>query len=140
MARLEVNGLSELSLSLEEMASIPEEVLDEMLNAQADVIADAQKKKARAYGVYKTGGVIASIRKGKIKRLRDGKSIMVSFQGSRQRGNISTREAEIAFINEFGKRNQPARPFIRDANESAADGAIQASETVYDNWLKSKNL
>ncbi len=127
-------------MSFEELANIPDEVLDEMLEAQADVIEPAQREKARAYGVYGTGGVIASITRGKVKRSSKGRTLSIYPRGSRKRGNTTTREAEIAFINEFGKRNQPARPFIRDANESAADEAVQASKAVYDSWLQSKNL
>lgn len=58
-------------------------------------------------------------------------------QGTNERGN---RNAEVAFINEFGKHGQPARPFIKTANEEAADTAVEAAAKVYDKYLKSKNL
>ncbi len=140
MAKFSTDGLAEFSLSLQELAETSNEALDEMLSAEADVIEEAQRQKARAYGVYGTGGMIASITRGKVRRLPDGRALSVYPQGSRRRGNTTTREAEIGFINEFGKMNQPARPFVRDANEGAMDEAVQAAADVYDNYLKSKNL
>ena len=50
------------------------------------------------------------------------------------------RAAEVAFVDEFGKQGQPARPFIQTANEKAADPAIDAAARVYDDFLKSKNF
>lgn len=134
MAKLDVSGFDELELTLEEMASLPESVLDEMLDAQAAVIVTAQKAKGAAYGVRRTGMTLGSIKAGRPKRIRDGKSISIYPQGVNKDGN---RNAEVAFINEYGKRGQPARPFIRDANESAAGAAVSAAEQIYDNWLKS---
>lgn len=140
MAKFSTDGLAEFSLSLQELAETSDETLDEMLSAEAAVFEEAQRQKARAYGVYGTGGLIASITRGNVRRIPDGRALSVYPKGTRRRGNTSTREAEIAFINEFGKRNQPARSFIRDANEGAMDQAVQAAEDVYDNYLKSKNL
>lgn len=56
------------------------------------------------------------------------------------------RNAEVAFINEFGKsgkhgkKGQPARPFIRTANEAAEERATEAEEKVYNDFLNGKNL
>ena len=60
-------------------------------------------------------------------------------KGTRRHGN-KRRAAEVAFVDEFGKRGQPARPFIQTANEKAADRAIDAAARVYDDFLKSKNF
>ena len=51
-----------------------------------------------------------------------------------------TRNAEIAFINEYGKRGVPARNFIRKANEQSAAASTQAAAAVYDKYLQSKEL
>lgn len=133
MAKLDVSGFDELELTLEEMADLPESVLDEMLDAQAAVIVAAQKAKGAAYGIHRTGMTLDSIKAGSPKRTKDGKSISIYPQGVNKDGN---RNAEVAFVNEYGKRGQPARPFIRDANESAAGAAVSAAEQIYDDWLK----
>lgn len=140
MAEIGFSGLDELMLSMEEIAQIPDEVQDAMLNAQADVVTAAQKAKARAYGVQDTGLVISSIKKGKPKRKKGVRVIYITPSGTRRRGKQTVRNAEIAFINEYGDRKQRARPFIRDANEASAEATTQAGFEVYDKWLKSKNL
>lgn len=140
MAEIGFSGLDELMLSMEEIAQIPDEVQDAMLNAQADVVTAAQKARARAYGVQDTGLVIFSIKKGKPKRKKGVRVIYITPSGTRRRGKQTVRNAEIAFINEYGDRRQRARPFIRDANEACAEATTQAGFEVYDKWLKSKNL
>ena len=140
MAEIGFSGLDDLILSMEEIAQIPDEVQDAMLNAQADVVTAAQKAKARAYGVQDTGLVISSIKKGKPKRKKGVRVIYITPSGTRRRGKQTVRNAEIAFINEYGDRRQRARPFIRDANEACAEATTQAGFEVYDKWLKSKNL
>lgn len=138
--RVDLEGLDGLCLSMSEIAEIPNDVQDAMLNAQADVAIPAQQAKARSYGVVDTGLVISSIKKTKPKIGKDGRCIYVYPQGSRKRGKKTTRNAEIAFIAEYGRRKQKARPFIRDANESCAEQTTQAAAKIYDSWLKSKNL
>lgn len=144
MAGFTVQGLDELALSLREIAEIPDNVRDEMLNAGADVLVPIQRKKILQYGIYdkdSTKHVADSIKKSKVKSTRDGSRVIyVSPTGSRMRGNKRTRNAEILFVNEFGKRGVKARPAVKEANEEAADAIAKAKFDVYDKWLKSKNL
>ena len=146
MARLTTNGLDDLMLTLDQIGDMPDDVLGGMLDAAADVFVAAQKRKGAAYKVQDTGMTIESIKKSRPRRTKDGGSISIYPQGERQRehpktGTTSiTRNAEIAFVNEYGKRGQPPRPFIREANEECTDEAIQAAADVYGAWLESKNL
>lgn len=140
MAGFNFKGLDEIQLSLKEIAEIPEDIQDEMLNAQANVVVSAQQAKARAYGVEDTGLMIRSIKKGKVKERKGQRILYVTPVGARVRGKTKTTNAEIAFVNEFGKRGQKARPFMKDANEACAEEATQAAFQVYDQWLQSKNL
>lgn len=139
-------GLDELMLSLEEIAEIPAEVQDEILNAQADVTLKAQRESIIAHGIYdrenKGRHVADSLKKSKVKiRKKDQvRVINIAPAGSRRRGKTVTRNAEILFVNEYGRKDQEARPAIRDANEKSADKATLAALEVYDNFLKSKNL
>lgn len=137
MARFEVNGLDALSDDLAALASIPDSVIEQMLVAEAEVIEAEQRKTAKEMGVYDTGMTAGSIKKGKVKKTATGKSIHVSPQGTNARGD---RNAEVAFVNEYGKRGQPARPFIRTANERAEQKAVEEGERVYHAYLDSKNL
>ena len=140
MATFSSTGADDLILSLEEVANLPDSVKDDILNAQADVVVKAQKAKARSYGVNKTGVLISSITKGKPKTSKGVRTLAVYPRGTRKRGDKTVRNAEIAFVAEFGRRKQKARPFIRDANEESAAETTAAGAAVYDKFLKSKNL
>lgn len=140
MATIDIGDLEALCMDMKELANIPISVIDEMLNAEADIIIEAQKKSAVSMGVQDTGLSISSIGKGKPSTTIDGRVISVYPRGTRTRNGITTRNGEIAFINEFGKRGQPARPFIATANEQNADKAIDAAEQVYNNYLKTKGF
>lgn len=137
MAMLSTNGLAEFAVSLEDISIIPDTVMEQMLQAEADIIEEAQKEKGRAYGVHRTGVTLDSIRRSKTSKSKDGKSILVMPMGENADGN---RNAEVAFINEFGKRGQLARPFIRDANEEKADAAASAAAEVFDKWQSGNGL
>lgn len=140
MASLTTDGLERLMLDMQEISEIPLDVAEQMLEAGADVLVQGQREMAISMGVVESGQVAASIVKGKVKRTKDGYSISVYPRGSRRRGNKTTRNAEIAFVNEFGKRGQFPRPFIRTANEKYGDEAVDAAAEPYDRFLKSKNL
>lgn len=120
----------------------PDEVMDQMLEKAADVVAKSQKQTAKSMlsGKYSTGELAESIQKGKISGSGQGKAIKIGFKGSRRRYNTTTRNAEIAYINEFGKRGQPARPFIDTANKQCENETFSAAEEVFDNWLSSKGF
>ena len=143
MAEFSCNGLDDLMLSLQEIAAIPEEVQDEMLRAGADVGAQAQREKVKAYGIYDGSSprhVADTIKPGRVKLKKGQRVIYVTPTGSRRRGKSVTRNAEILFVNEYGKRGQKARPAIRDANEACAEQMVSAQMAVYDKHLRSKDL
>ena len=143
MAEFSCNGLDDLMLSLQEIAAIPEEVQDERLRAGADVVAQAQREKVKAYGIYDGSSprhVADTIKPGRVKLKKGQRVIYVTPTGSRRRGKSVTRNAEILFVNEYGKRGQKARPAIRDANEACAEQMVSAQMAVYDKHLRSKDL
>lgn len=141
MAQFNVVGLDELGISFEALANTPDSVIDEMLNAGADVIEKGQKTVGERMGVHKTGVTLDSIQKSKKIKVRaaGGRTIDVYPGGINADGN---RNAEVAFINEYGApgRGIPSRPFMRTANEEYADEMLQGEYAVYDDYLKSKNL
>lgn len=140
MAEFSTHGLDDLMLDLEAIAEIPEDIQDEMLMAMAEVTAEGQRKKARAYGVKDTGLTIRKIKPGKIKVKNGIRMIHVTPTGTRKRGEKRVRNAEIAFVNEFGTRDQKARPFVRDGNAASATESTAAALEIYDRFLQSKNL
>lgn len=141
MAQFVVEGLFDFN-DLINAGSVPNDVMNKMLHAAADVAVDAQKKTAATMldKGYSTGELARSIGKGRIKSTKDGKSISIIFKGSRKRGRRkihTTSNAEIAFLNEFGKRGQPGRHFIQTANQKCEETAIEAAAKIYDKWLDS---
>lgn len=141
MAEFKAIGLDELSLSLQEIAEIPEDIQDEMLQAQGNIVARAQRESAQRYGIQRTGTLIRSIKAGKVKLDKHGNRVLyVTPVGSRVRGGKKTTNAEIAFLNEYGTRGQRARPFMRDANERSAEEATRAAADIYYRWQDSRGL
>ena len=137
MARFRVDGVFDFEKLLN-----ADVIPDQALYAAGDVVVRAQRQSATRMLTkgYSTGKVAKSISKGKIISGRDGKSIYITVKGSRTRGKKkkhTTRNAEIAFVNEYGRRGQPPRPFIQQANERCRDEAIEAAEKEYDKWLES---
>ena len=144
MADLSIDGLDQLTMDLEELANLPTALLEEMINAESDVVVSAQRTKAKVMlsGKYSKGIVSNAISKKKARKAGDGirQMITVDWIVRDEHHRSGTRVAEIAFINEFGKTGQPARPFMKIANEESADAAVSAALKVYDDYLKSKNL
>lgn len=142
MAKVEFSGIDQLELSFAEVAKLPDEVIDAMLNARADVVVEAQRQAAKRMlkGPYDTGETARSIQKGKVK-VKDGQRVLyITPTGSRKRGKTVTRNAEIAFLNEFGTKTIQARNFLRKANEKSADAATAAEFEVYSRYLEEKGL
>lgn len=139
MANFNVTGLDELALSIQDLANLPDSVLDDMLNAGADVIAEGQKAVGRRMGVHLTGVMLDSIQKSKKTKAASaaGRYIDVYPGGTNAKGR---RNAEVAFVNEYGTTRQEPRPFMRTANEEYADQMVAAQYKEYDDYLKSKNL
>lgn len=144
MARMELDGLDGLMGDLESLAFLPDRVAEDMLNAEADVVVPAQQKEiARRWtGPYSQGISAQCVKKGKVKKSREGHSVSIYPQGSRKRGKKSVRNAEIAFINEYGapKRGIAPRPAIAAANAKAEQQAVEAGERVFNAYLDSKKL
>lgn len=154
MAEVNFKGLDELTLSLEQVAELPDEVIDEMLEAAADVTVPAQRAEAMKLGKlggyrndgqrvdYSTGATARSIKKGRVKVKNGQRFLYITPVGSRREspGAKPVRNAEIAFLNEFGTKTIHARNFIRTANEKCAEAATAAQMAVYNKFLESKNL
>ena len=134
----QVDGLDDLIRAFDDLANLPDAVTDEMLSVQADLVVEAQKRTASTMlqGPYYAGGVAGAVTKSRVKKTSGGKAVDVEFKGTQHGESL----ARIAYINEYGKTNQPARPFIKTANEQAEGPALAAAQKVYDDYLKSKNL
>lgn len=141
MAQFETTGLEGLELSMEDLAQIPDGIIEEMLFAEGEIIKDAQIRKLHELGMVRTGQLAESISvERRVKGSGSARYIIVAPHGKRRDGKTSN--SEVGFIQEVGapRRNIKARQWMRKANEESAGDAVNAAERVYDNWLKSKGL
>ena len=146
MAEFVSQGLEGLMLDLAAVAEMPKKVQADILNAEADVVVEAQRRKVKQFGIYDGTSpvhVASSIKKGKPKTKKGQRVIYITSEGTRTRGKkklSETRNAEILFVNEFGKRGQRARPAIATANEESAAETTAAGAQVWSNFLTKNNL
>lgn len=142
MASFAVHGLDELCADFRRVENVPEEVTKGILKAMAEKTKEAQARTAAAMlsGPLSEGITAKAIKVGREIISDTGGYIKITFSGSRTRANTTTRNAEIAFINEFGKKGQPARPFIKTANEQDGDEINDAGAKIFYNWLGKNGL
>jgi hypothetical protein len=128
---------------------IPVDVIDRMLTAEADIIEPAIVSNAETMlkGPYSTGDTAKAVfRKAphNYKAARGGgqRQVTLTFRGVRRDKYHpnGTRNAEIAFVNEFGGRGNAARPFIQTAIDEKGETAFNSAEKVFDEWLKKEKM
>lgn len=141
MARLDIEGLAELNDAFRRISDIPERVTDEALQAMAAVAAKRIRAQGEAMGVWDPKSdvhILDKITVGKSKMTAAGGYVDINFSGSRTRGKEKqrkTRNDDIAFVNEYGRRGQAARPFIGAAMGQDAAIAAPGLKIVGD-WIE----
>ena len=139
MAKLELYGFEDLNAAFARIADIPFEVTEDALDAMAEVAVDKIRSTGESMGVRDPESdvhILDKLKRAKAKQTRDGGYEAITFEGSRTRNGRETRNAEIAFINEYGKRNQPARPFIGRAMSEHADEIYAPAEKIVGDWIE----
>lgn len=139
MALVSLQGFSELDKMLTKLGDIPWDVTQEALNRMASVGENAVRRTGRAMNVRdpnSTVHILDKVTHTKPKQTEDGGFCTVTFSGSRRRGNTTTRNAEIAFLNEYGTDHQEARPFIRQAGEQYADEISTPGAQLVGDWME----
>lgn len=142
MASLELYGFEDLQDALERIGDIPFDVTAEALDGMADVAMDRIKSTGESMGVRDPDSsvhILDKIKKAsKAKKTDSGGYLNISFSGTRKRGKTTTRNAEIAFVNEYGQQGQPARPFIGTAMSRNEDEITAPAEKVIGDWIESE--
>lgn len=139
MASLELQGFDSLDEAFRRISEIPFSVTSEALNGMAEVAADIIRDQGERMGVRDPESdvhILDKIKTGKPKQTESGGYATISFSGSRQRGKSRMRNAEIAFVNEYGKRGQAARPFIGLAMTQNEDAILQPAEKTIGDWIE----
>lgn len=139
MASLELTGFDDLEAALRRISEIPWPVTESALDAMAEVALPEIKSKGEAMGVRDPESnvhILDQLKRKKAKQDKSGGHEDITFSGSRQRGGSRTRNAEIAFINEYGKRGQAARPFIGQAMTQNAEKITEPAERILGDWIE----
>ena len=137
MARFSCSGFDELNAAYAELKDIPHSVTQDVLEAMGTVAMERIRETGEAMDVRDPGSsehILDKLKLSKVTYTKDGGYLKVTYSGKRLRGKTTTQNSEIAFINEFGKRGQPARPFMKTALDKSADEISQAGADKLSAW------
>ena len=139
MATVELEGFAELDQMFQQLGNLPFDVIAEALEEMAEPAEKAVRESGLSMGVRDPESrvhILDNITNTRPKQTSDGGACKITFKGSRTRGQKKIRNAEIAFLNEYGKRGQAARPFIRQAAESSGPRVAEAGARVMEKWIE----
>ena len=142
MAQFKCTGLDELCDAFAKAKNVPNDVLAAMLKSMGKVLLKAIK--ATSVPGVADSSFLQKIKLGREKIIDTGGYIFITFSGKRidsKHKSGKTREAEIAFLNEFGvPRKQGARPFMKYAIEEKEDAIASAGAKIFYDWLEQVGL
>lgn len=139
MAKLDLSGFDDLVKAFDNISNVPEETQMRALTAMEKIAAEKIRESGEHYGVRDPESsvhVLDSIKMNKPKKTSTGGYADITFSGFRTRSGRQTRQAEIAFINEYGKRSQQARPFVGEAMNKNADAIAKAGAEIILDWTE----
>ena len=139
MASFEFSGFDDLAKALNRIGQPPDDVKAKALTAMAQVAAGKIKARGEALDVRDPESsvhVLDTIKTNKPKLTKDGGSVTITFSGSRTRGGKRVRNAEIAFVNEYGTRKQSARPFIGQAMTQNEQAIVEPGAEILGDWIE----
>ena len=139
MATLELEGFEDLEDAFRRISEIPFRVTGEALDGMAEVAEAKIKTSGESMGVRDPESdvhILDKIKRNKAKQTQSGGYETITFSGSRTRSGKETRNAAIAFINEYGKRGQRARPFIGTAMKQNEDAILAPAEKIIGDWIE----
>ena len=147
MAQFKTRGVDELVLSLEQLATTPEETQYSILEAGASALIPRWKETLQS--MKRTGQLIESVKAARKK----GESPIVAitpkgkrkgaYTGQRKThggGTYQGTNAEVAYVLEYGTPRMAATHWMETTNEEAGDEVVAAEAAVWDEYLKSLNL
>ena len=139
MARVSAVGFDRLDAMFKKLGVVPWDVTRGALDQMAEVAETAVRNTGKAMGVRDPKSrvhILDKVTHTKPKQTSGGGFCEVTFSGKRRRGNTDTRNAEIAFINEYGKDGQPPRPFMRTAGAQYGDQIAAPGEKALGDWME----
>ena len=138
-------GIQELDSMFQKLGNVPDSVLSEALQEMAQVACDKIRSQGESMNVRDPESDVHILDKiqlsGKPKMTKSGGYQNITFSGSRTRGRkrTKTRNAEIAFIQEYGARKQPARSFIRTALSRYETAICAPGVRILNDWFENQS-
>lgn len=134
MARFDTSGMDGLIREMERLGEASGEIAEEMVNAAVEEIRDAWKESAEEHKLRDTGAMIASIGFPQpVQRIGDVLYRDVYPQGVDGKG---VRNAEKAFIANYGTSRQPPTYWVDDADEKSGPRVQKRLTAMWDEHLK----
>lgn len=141
MAGIDISGFDELNDAFTRLSDVPESVMEKSLDAMSKTALPLIKAKGESMGVRDPESsvhILDKLKETKFIKTEWGGRVDIYFEGSRTRNGIKTRNAEIAFINEYGDRDQSARPFMGNAIAENEDKIVQAGIDILGDWMENE--
>lgn len=124
MARFDCSGIEQIIAEMERLGEDIGPLADDMLMEGAEIVADEWKKSADRHRLVDTEQMRDSIGyPKKPERIGDIRSIDIYPQGRRKTktGKPGPRNAEVAFIKNYGAKGKDATHFIDEADEISGE-------------------
>lgn len=138
MARFDTSGIDEIVESMVKAGEGTGELADEMLMAGAEEVKAAWRESAKKNNLVDTGDMLGSINYPKSpKTIGDIRTIDIHPQGKDRKG---VRNAEKAFILNYGTSKRDATHWIDEADTESAPKVEGKLKQIYDDYLKRKGL
>lgn len=134
MARFEMDGFDDLLADMKRLGELSGDVADEMLMAGAEEVKQAWVKSAERNQHRDTGDMIASIGYGRTpKEISGARTIDIYPQGKDRKG---VRNAEKAFILNYGTKKRPASHWIDDADKASGEPVMTVMTEIWEKHLE----
>ena len=138
MARFDTSGLDGVLAEMKREEQLVGPAADAMLMAGAEEVKKAWQRAAREHGHHDTGAMIESIGyPNQPKKANDVHSIDIYPTGKDSGGkhkNKPVRNAEKAFILNYGTSEHPGSGWVDDADKYSEQTAIPAMVAVWENY------
>ena len=126
MAKLSVKFTKGIGTELTLDASAGKKALKEA----AEYVKEEIRKAGKAAGVYRTGDTLNALTvKGPTGTSK--LTAVVTYTGAHSGKKAGRRNAEVAFVNEYGKKGMNARPFNRTGAKNAEEKAVEIIEKAF---------
>lgn len=129
-----MDGFDELLDEMKRLGELSGETADKMLMAAAEEVKQAWVQSAGRNHHRDTGDMIASIGYGRTpKEISGVRTIDIYPQGKDSKG---IRNAEKAFILNYGTKKRPASHWVDDADKASGEPVMLAMSEIWDEHLK----